>query len=681
MNRTLSSLLLSCSCLLLAACKSTPEIKPQATLEIHAGKPLEPGLLLPEENIAGSIVAAVEPKARSVNTRSSPEIEPAVAPETPLPLQTRLDGVSISDFVALMARPEVLNFPYILDAQASSGKVTLELGDAHFGRSGAEALLQTVLRMNNLTIESGPGGVRKIIPSAKAGRSEGASLAIMQIPGLTAQEAMTLLKPLLPESCQLQALPRSGSFIVCDSVEGIARAKGIAAQMAIKGPAGWPVAVIPLKEMEPSKIIAELRGILPVLGLPTDGDGAVRMAAVERTKMLLVCAATPAAIDEIRSWVASLDVVEAGQESQLYRYPVRHGVARDMMLKTAAFFPNATTTFDQGEENRGNNGSTGNSNPPPQTPSVRASTDKDNTPASFLESMALVEDARQNQIILRLSPRAWRLARPLLESLDAPPLQCVVEVTAVNVTLSSGLEYGVTWALEKKFGNKVGSFGSENSSSKIGVDPKNLGPPSGLSALLKRAGASDEFALLKALDSDSKSEVLFRPKLLTTNGRPAEIQIGQQVPISLGSNATQAGVQDLKSYKDVGVIMKVTPRISAGRTIGLSIDQEISSSNGGESPTIAKNRLKTELTVKDGEMIMMGGMISRDNNQSSDGIPFLKDIPLLGWLFSGNHNDAKRSELILFLKVSVVETAPGPAALAEEYRHAVEMMKRKDVDP
>jgi general secretion pathway protein D len=679
MNRTISSLLLSCSFVLIAACKSTPEIKPPATLEIHAGKPLEPGLLLPEENIAGRIVA-VEPKGRNISARNS-EVgtEAAVASEAPLPLQTRLDGVSISDFVALMARPEVLNFPYVLDAQAAAGKVTIDLGQAHFGRSGAEALLQTVLRMNNLTIESGPGGVRKIIPSAKAGRSEGACLAILQIPGLTAQEAMTVLKPLLPESCQLQALPRSGAFIVCDSLEGIARAKEIAAQMAIKGPAGWPVAVIPLKEMAPSKIIAELRSILPVLGLPIDGDGAVRMAAVERTKMLLVCAATPSAIEEIRSWVNSLDVAEAGQDLQLYRYPVRHGVARDMMLKTAAFFPNASTTFDQGPENRAEGGT--GSAPPPQVQAPRPAGDKDAAPTGFQESVAMVEDARQNQIILRLSPRAWRLARPLLESLDAPPLQCIVEITAVDVSLSSNLQYGVTWALEKKFGSNIGNVGSGNAGAKAPNFNAGTVTP-GLNGMLQRAGATDEFALLQALDTDIHSEVLFRPKLLTTNGRSAEIQIGQSIPLDIGSTVTDGGNQITNTqYKDTGVILKVTPRISAGRSVGLSIDQEISASNGEARPTINKTHLKTELTVKDGEMILLGGMITRDNSDSASGIPFLKDIPLLGWLFSGKTDKAVRKELILFLKVNVVENAPGPAALAEEYRRAIEMMKRKDVDP
>jgi general secretion pathway protein D len=402
--------------------------------------------------------------------------------------------------------------------------------------------------------------------------------------------------------------------------------------------------------------------------------------------MLLVCAATPSALDEIRAWVASLDVADAGQESQLYRYPVRHGVARDMMLKTAAFFPNAVTTFDQGPENRGE-GNSAAGGPTPAPAPMRPPGDKDNTPAGFQENMALVEDARQNQIILRLSPRAWRLAKPLLESLDAPPLQCIVEVTAVDVQLSSDLSYGVTWALDKKFGNNNGQLGSGNS----GASAPNFSPGTvtpGLSGMLQRAGATDEFALLQALDSDVKSEVLFRPKLLTTNGRAAEIKIGQQVPVRLGSNSNENGVQENVQYRDTGVKLKVTPRISAGRKVSLSIEQEISgvaeNANSGssiDSPVISETTLKTDLTVDDGEMILMGGMISRDNSQSSSGIPLLKDIPFLGWLFSGRSDKGARKELVLFLKVRVVESAPGPAALAEEYRHAVEMMKRKDVDP
>ena len=429
----------------------------------------------------------------------------------------------------------------------------------------------------------------------------------------------------------------------------------------------------------------------------------MRFLALDRVGLLIITAATPAALEQVSAWSASLDsAAESGEDPILYRYPVRYGVSRDLILKTASFFPNAVINLDRSSDavtaaaGAGGAGAAAGAGagagaggagagaapaaPPPVAPAGAADTA---APPSFQEAVSFVEDARQNQIILRLSPRAWRLTRPLLDSLDAPPLQCVIEVTALDVQLSSDLKYGVSWALERKFGGNPGNLGSGNKS----VGTPVFGPAGsvtpGLSAMLTKSGSNDEFALLEALDTDTNSELLFRPKLLTINGNPAEIKIGQRVPYRRGTNSTQNGVQDIIDYADIGVLLKVTPQISAARKVILTLDQEISgiaenSVDGIASPVFNKTSLSTRLSVDDGERILLGGMITKDDRTSSSGIPLLKDIPFLGWLFSGNTNITGRKELCLFLKVNVVERAPGPLAVAEEYHRAIEMMNRKD---
>ena len=559
----------------------------------------------------------------------------------------------------------------------------------------ARELLESVLRLHGAVIEAGPGNLQRIVPAAKSGRSETSPVELLSVPGYTAAEALDMLKSFLPEGTNISVLPRSGMLAVRDGSPALlAKAHALAEALGRSGPAGWPGMVIPIHEALPSRLALELKQILPVLGLPVEGDGAVRLHALDRVGLLIITAATPAALEQVSAWSASLDsAAEIGEDPILYRYPVRYGVSRDLILKTASFFPNAVINLDRSSDavssNAGGGGDAGAgatpaapapAAPPPVAPAGAA--DKA-APPSFQEAVSFVEDARQNQIILRLSPRAWRLTRPLLDSLDAPPLQCVIEVTVLDVQLSSDLKYGVSWALERKFGGNPGNLGSGNSI----VGKPTFGPAGsvtpGLSAMLTKSGSNDEFALLQALDTDTKSELLFRPKLLTINGNPAEIKIGQRVPYRQGTNSNQNGFQDNINYEEIGIKLKVTPQISAARKVILTLDQEISgiaenAVDGIASPVFNKTSLSTRLSVDDGEMILLGGMITKDDRTSSRGIPLLKDIPFLGWLFSGNTNTTGRKELCLFLHVRVVEAPPGPLAVAEEYHRAIELMNRKD---
>ena len=708
-------ILLSAACLLaVAACRSTPELPPvESTLAIKDARILEAGPLLPSE---GSAPRANRPAAPfpELNKNGSAQgllfRNPAAAKTQPkgdaLPLKGRLEAVQLADFVALMARPEILGFPYVLDPSLRGGNalggpgggatVTIDFGASTWDRDSARELLESVLRLHGAVIEAGPGNLQRIVPAAKSGRSETSPVELLSVPGYTAAEALDMLKSFLPEGTNISVLPRSGMLAVRDGSPALlAKARALAEALGRSGPAGWPGMVIPIHEALPSRLALELKQILPVLGLPVEGDGAVRLLALDRVGLLIITAATPAALEQVSAWSASLDsAAESGEDPILYRYPVRYGVSRDLILKTASFFPNAVINLDRssdavtaaagagGAAAAAGGAAAAPAAPPPVAPAGAADTA---APPSFQEAVSFVEDARQNQIILRLSPRAWRLTRPLLDSLDAPPLQCVIEVTVLDVQLNSDLKYGVSWALEQKFGGNPGNLGSGNSNES--VSPPVFGPPGsvtpGLSAMLTKSGSSDEFALLQALDTDTKSELLFRPKLLTINGNPAEIKIGQRAPYRRGTNSTQTGVQDNIEYADVGVLLKVTPQISAARKVILTLDQEISgiaenTVDGINSPVFNKISLSTRLSVDDGEMILLGGMITKDDRSNSSGIPLLKDIPFIGWLFSGNTNITGRKELVIFLKVNVVESPPGPLAVAEEYHRAIELMNRKD---
>ena len=299
-------ILLCAACLLaVAACRSTPELPPvESTLDVKGAHILEAGPLLPSE---GSAPRANRPAAPfpELNKNGSAQgllfRNPAAAKTQPkgdaLPLKGRLEAVQLADFVALMARPEILGFPYVLDPSLRGGNalggpgggatVTIDFGASTWDRDSARELLESVLRLHGAVIEAGPGNLQRIVPAAKSGRSETSPVELLSVPGYTAAEALDMLKSFLPEGTNISVLPRSGMLAVRDGSPALlAKARALAEALGRSGPAGWPGMVIPIHEALPSRLALELKQILPVLGLPVEGDGAVRFLALDRVGLL-----------------------------------------------------------------------------------------------------------------------------------------------------------------------------------------------------------------------------------------------------------------------------------------------------------------------------------------------------------------------------------------------------------
>jgi general secretion pathway protein D len=182
-------------------------------------------------------------------------------------------------------------------------------------------------------------------------------------------------------------------------------------------------------------------------------------------------------------------------------------------------------------------------------------------------------------------------------------------------------------------------------------------------------------AVINALAKDQKSKVLATPHIMVADNREAKIQIGQQVPIvtseTYGSStiAPQRTIQ----YKDIGVILKVKPRIHEGGLVSVELYQEVSDffteKLGFDESTIILNKMDatTTLVAKDNQTIVIGGLIREDTSRSNAGIPFLRKIPILGYLFGNRENSTERTEIIILLTPHVVKTNQDVEEVTNEF--------------
>lgn len=287
----------------------------------------------------------------------------------------------------------------------------------------------------------------------------------------------------------------------------------------------------------------------------------------------------------------------------------------------------------------------------------------------------VVVNAAANSIIIQSSPAEYQQIYGLLQELDRPARSALIMATVAEVTLADDEQFGFNWLLSQ--------FNSGGYIVNGGVGPAPVGGVTSASGIALNIAsiAGDPRALLTALATSSKVRVLSNPSIVTVSGQQASIQVGQDVPIltsqisnsNTGSGAGQ-GVLQTVQYRNVGVILKVKPTIRAGGRIDLEIGQEVSgvstvATGLGNSPVVNTRRVETRLSTSDGNTMLIGGLISEQREGANAGIPYLKDIPLVGGLFrTSGSSKSSRTEMVLLITPYVMEDDFDSRAMTEAFR-------------
>ena len=209
----------------------------------------------------------------------------------------------------------------------------------------------------------------------------------------------------------------------------------------------------------------------------------------------------------------------------------------------------------------------------------------------------------------------------------------------------------------------------------------------GLGLLFTNAN-NNPMVLIEAAAGKANTKILSEPQIIARSGATAELQVGESVPVATEStNYTNSDGNFSTNYEylETGVIMTVTPFITAGNEVRLEIEQEVSSAieqsnttNSNVPPTIDKKKMKTELVVPDNTTILMGGMIKNRNAENFTGIPILMDIPYLGQLFRSNNLSNSRTELLILITVNVIDNKQPQEELIRKYKLSLETIEEQN---
>jgi general secretion pathway protein D len=306
----------------------------------------------------------------------------------------------------------------------------------------------------------------------------------------------------------------------------------------------------------------------------------------------------------------------------------------------------------------------------------------------ILQNVRITADVTNNAVLVYANQEAQRIVEQTVRQIDRPQRQIAIEATIAEVTLNDQLNYGVQFFLASQKGSISNTISGVSNAATVGsgaVEAASNAVNAASGALLGRVVPGFNFligsensprVILDALHGVTDVKVLSNPSLVVLDNQAATLQVGDQVPFSTGTATVLTAnntVVNTIDYKNTGIILRVLPRANANGNVVLDIEQEISSvaagtAAGSLTPTISQRRVKSSIAVTSGQTVLLAGLISESENKQRQGIPVLDSIPGVGDAFSHQTTARSRTELILFIRPTVIKDGVDARVIAEEMR-------------
>jgi general secretion pathway protein D len=617
---------------------------------------------------------------------------------------------------------DTLGEAYTIDASVG-GTVTLRTTTG-IAREALPATLEMLLRMNGAAMVK-EGGIYKIVPQAAAVRGNitpqlgnsqralppGFSVQIVPLRYIGVREMARILEPFAKDASAVRPDELRNMLILSGTEQELRHLVETIDMFDIDWMAGMSVGVFTLQYADVKTVGQELdkavgdKATSPLAGI-------LRIIPIERLNALLVVTPQPAYLDEVKKWIARLDQVGTGDGPSFYVYHLQNQRAEKLgPLLTQAFTGRAppagaapAPTLAPGTQPGTITGPptfqpqpaviqptiTVQTQPAPQTqPPGTAGARPGAAPGEGLgvvRNIQVVADKDNNTLLVVATAQEYRIIEAALRKLDVPPRQVAMEVTIASVVLTDEIEFGVEWLFRGGAPSGRGSGGNLTRSTPFNpavaaaaaaTNPA-LALAQGFYYIINNAAFPGGVqAVLHLLDQYGDTKVIANPHLAALDNQKATIKAGSKIPINQQSivGSTTNVVTTTAQYIDTGVLMQVTPHINQGGLVTLDVQVEVSDPQftpggqaAGEAPQLNTRSIQTILNVQSGQTMVMGGLIGETRGNTSEGLPFLARIPILGGLFGNQKLNNNRTELVMFITPRLMESELDVKGIIDDLR-------------
>ncbi len=588
------------------------------------------------------------------------------------------------------------------------------------------------LQLNNLSIVRGSGNIYKVLPRANSAGSANAPVTVLDEAGLVgdvirlirlryvaAAMAATNVTPFLSKGASVVQDTVNNALLITDTADNISRAVSILGVIDIEYFADLSWQIFPVKEVDAAIIAADLDSVLQAGGIyKRQGavEGSFEIFPIKSMNSILVVTRWPSILTLVQDWLSAMDHV-ADSETNVFVYFVENASALDLAdvlsqvflgkTGTARSSKSATSSTGKSTGSKSRMGSSGSgsgsasggigaqsstsSQQRTTTPSqskqtivrpTAAGAGKTTGDDDFAGNVEIIPDEANNAIVFKASNRDYKRVLTILKQLDIQPRQVLINVLVAEISLNGKLDYGIEWFLNKNIGSLGGSGGDYTTQGALDSTYKrNINTPLGSAAgfFLTVYDPVDFLrGLVYALGSDGDINILSSPNILALDNTEAVIEVGEDIPTVTGtvtSTINTNSVTNTVQYRKTGILLTVKPHINSSGLVKMELAQEVSDV-GIYIPeltnfTFLTRRAETSLVVEDNQTVVMAGLMKSKKNTSQSGIPFLKDIPVLGYLFGGMKKENQKIELIFMITPHVIKNRSQADQITREFSQKV----------
>ncbi|WP_320820148.1 type II secretion system secretin GspD [Thalassolituus sp.] len=571
--------------------------------------------------------------------------------------QINLKDADIGAFISQVA--DITGKSFVVDPRVK-GKVNVITSEA-MNSHGVYELFLSVLQLHGFAAV--PAGEVILVVQQNDVKQNGRDLEekagigsqelltkVIMIKNTPALDLVPILRPLVAKYGHLAGVKSSNALIISDHAVNIRRIEQIIDRLDKSG--SEELEVIQLKEAWVGNVVTMLQSLDPAKvsqGNASNTDntsGSIRVVADERSNRLII-KGEKTARERIRQLIEQLDQPSYFSGSaQVIRLHYADATKLAEMLKALM---------------------------------ADTSAGKDENQAKGQAAIHADEDL--NALVVRAEPSLMKEIQELVSSLDVRRAQVLIESAIVEVTGDNSAALGVQWATGNLdapvAGTNFSNAGPSLSSIATGIATGDVGSAVGsgltLGGYSEINGEVDFGVVIQALQSNTATNLLSTPSIMTLDNQEAEIIVGQNVPFRTGSTASSSNANPFTTItrEDVGITLKVKPHIHDGQAIRLEVEATAESvaqtSVDGSADLITNKRsIKTMILSADKETIVLGGLIRDDVREVVSKVPLLGDIPLIGWLFRSKSTSTVKSNLMVFLRPTIVSSSTGARELTQD---------------
>jgi len=643
----------------------------------------------------------------------------ALPPRTSGPngVTINLAGASIAE-AAKIILGDTLGLSYVV-SEKLQGSITIQMASP-IPREALLEVFETILSGEGAAIVVDSGGIHHVLPVAEAKssarllprgarRGPGVGTQVIALQYVSAAEMERVIKSLSAQATILRTDTARNLLVVAGTRSELDAITDAVSVFDVDWMRGMSFGIFPVESGDPEAVAQELDTIF-ANDSESPTKGMVRFVPNRRLRAILVIASRPVYLQKAATWLRRIDMVSRETAKQVHVYHIQHRPAAELALLLQKVY---------GQQDPLRPGAPGRGATPavlaapgavepvaprspvfqpvpgvpaapvtvPAQPGAAPPADGQQAPAPGADAagralppgddrstgVSIIPDDANNALVITATRQEYARMRRILERIDVQPNQVLLESTIAEVRLNDNLKFGLRWFFQ------MGNHELRLTDSAIGAITPTF---PGFSHFFSTPNVQ---VVLNALSTITDVNVVSSPTLMVLDNKKATLQVGDEVPIPTQSAVSVltpgAPIVNSITFRNTGIILNITPRISDGGRVLLDIEQEVSdvvrtTTSTIDAPTIQQRRIRTTVSVNDGEAVVLGGMMQDRATNVRGQVPLVGDIPVLGNLFKNKDDLIVRTELLIAITPRIVKDTLHMRSITEEFRSKINLTTR-----